>query len=608
MPTNVPEAVTKPEFGGSPTGVSREQVHNIKAEAKLYHMANMSMEQRALMERAGQHHSDEQRALAAQQVQAAATLMMHQSQESVKQSVVYQTMAEQSKAAAAVQLQRLQEEQRLQEQAYQDEEWLAQQQLNVMKEEAAARERNRLAMQRALQIQQFQLSQHAAEHYYWQQEHQRQQSWQDTFVDEAQSPRAAAGPTHTNQAPAREVHPDLAGTKATAQAAQELLKLERQQGAAPQVVTAPPANDCPTAAHPPATPLATQPQAAASPAPSQIRDHAWDTHVSDAAYKRQMEREHDVNMASPTQLQHELDATTAQLAGHVQDEEQQVDWAAKAVELEALMEQCRAKARAASTPLPRATGPTPDSTPAARNLSAQFMRVASGIQEAQVRGTGSNEPHEDLTFNGYKRKFDPQDEWPAPPKAMPRTTPAARRCLSAGLPVPPPPLTPEQYAQKMQELAASIPAPPPVLTAAKSGSQAVWTAAPRGKPSPEATATAPDSSNPPFPPPAPRHPVVVPPPSAPSAPATGSSMPPPQAADLHLGAKRNPAPEAERNSAPDSTPEAQRNPPPNSAPEAKGNPPPSSAPEAEPNARRNSAPEASTNPAVPVAEVAGDTK
>ncbi|CAE7257020.1 unnamed protein product, partial [Symbiodinium necroappetens] len=609
MPSTLPEAATKPEFAGTPTGLSRGQVHDIKEEAKRHQMSQMDSQQKHLMEHAGQHHSDHDRVVASQQAQAVATLTAQQLRESARQVAAQQKVAEQQKAAAYVQMQQLQEQQRLQEQQYKDAEWLAAQQLYVMKEEAAAREKHRLEMQRALQMQELELQQHTTEHWYWSQQQQRY--WQETQVDDAETPSTtaapahnpsttavpartsttafpahnpsttaflahnpstAAAPAHNNQAPSGEVDAELAFTRTTAEAAQAYLYLEQQAGTAAPVVTASPAQEAP------------------SPAPTQLRDSAWDAQLADAAYKRHM-GEQDVRMGSPTQLQQELDTTTTQLAGHAQGEDQEIDWAAKAAELEALLQQCRAKAQAA-TPSTKATGPTPSSTPT-RNLAAQFMRVASAAGE-------------EWTADGCKRKRSHEDDWPAPPKAMPRTAAPAARCISAGLPVPPPPLTPEQYEQKMQEIAATIPAPPPVKSTAAKSAPAAWPPQ-RSQPCtpPEATSKAAFPPAPPNIPAAgvpthclmPKHAPPCPPfppaakgPADPEAPQSHPQPEPP------FGQNHPPAPEAEQNHPPRPSVEAERNHPPRPVPEAQQNHPPRPAPEAERNHPPRPVPEVNPEP------------
>ena len=435
--------------------------------------ATMSMEQQKQMAEAGHHYSDQhqqrmqQQTLAAQQANAFATLQRQQSEHIMQQAMWYQQNAEQQKAQAYVQMQEIQVQQRLQEEQHRDAEQKAAQQLSEMRKEAVAREEQKLAMQHALRVQQFQLQQHATEQWYWQQQQQQEgQQWQDTLVDNDGVP--AADPAQHQEAPIEQ----LEATAFAASTARMYMQMENEHGA-----TANPVAD-PTAAHPAAVP-----PAAGVPRDTPLRDRAWEQHVADAAYKQHMENNEDESMLSPKQVQQVLDMTTAQLAGHAQNEELDFDWASKAAQLEALMLQCRNKAtsHAAETPRTNAVCPTPESTSTARNLQAQFLRVAS-----QIKPDLHHDAAEAMTETGHKRKFNYDDDWPAPPKAMPKTARPANNYT--GLPVPPPPLTPEQYEQKMAELAASIPAPPmpPKTTAAKSASQAAWPR-PASQPNPPET-------------------------------------------------------------------------------------------------------------------------
>ena len=579
-----PMPSTKAEFRDTPTGVSRAAMHKIKDEAKLQHMHNMSDGQRELMARAGTLYSEEQqralqqqqaldaaREVAAQQAAAVATLQRQHRQHAEKEAAKLQQEAEETKAAAFVQMQQLAAQRQQQEEEHREAERKAAEQLAVLQQEAAARTQQRASLQEALYVQELQVQQKTEEQMYWQQQ---QQHWQDTLVDHeppARAPRkpAATPPTvRQSPVPTPEFNRDLACTAMAADFANAYLSMEGQQNVAAAAHRAAPAR--PAAAYQYTAPRTAMPEVAATP----IRDSAWETHVADQAYKRRMEEEQeDVRMVSPAKVEQELRMTTAQLAGHGQAEEQDVDWAAKAQKLEALLKQCQSKAAEQETTTPRAKayGPTPaTSALPKRNLASHFLRVASQIQtdaaeqdyDADKEDGGSHW----WTNTGHKRKFSYDDEWPAPPKAMPRTGQSA--FAAAGLPVPPPPLTQEEFDQKMQEIAASIPAPPAPPKAAKSG----MPSAPKGLTTKAMPIPPPDSAG--FP--------------CRSKPAAARMNPAPEATS-------NPGPEANSNPpqvGTNSAPEASRNP----APGATSNPEPEATSNPEPEATRNQAPEANRNP------------
>ncbi|CAE7515481.1 unnamed protein product [Symbiodinium sp. CCMP2592] len=471
-------------------------MHKIKDEAKLHHMQSMSDEQRELMARAGTVYSEEQqraqqqqqqaldaaREVAAQQAAAVATLQKQHRQHAEQEARKLQHEAEQTKAAAYVQMQQLAMQKQQQEEAYMEAERKAAEQLAVLQQEAAVRTQQRAALQEAMYVQELQLQQKTEEQMYWQQ--QQQQQWQDTLIDQeppavALRKPAATTPTVRQSPVSRpEFNKDLACTAMTADFAHAYLHMEGQQHQAAQAARAAPAWPIAPSLH--TAPCTAMPAVAPSPRATPFRDAAWDTHVADQAYERGMEEvDEDVRMASPAKVEFELRKTTTQLAGHGQAEEQDIDWAGKAQQLEALLKKCQSRAAAAAaaaqattTPQAKTDGPTPaTSALPKRNLASQFLRVASQIQVDAAEQDYDADKEDDernlWTSSGHKRKFNHDQDWAAPPKAMPKC--ATTVFGAAGLPVPPPPLTQEEFEQKMQEIAASIPAPPAPPKAAKSG-------------------------------------------------------------------------------------------------------------------------------------------